>query len=426
MKYLFLDTNVLLHYQSFEDIPWKNLLKLQDDVTIVITETVVAEVDKHKDGSRSKLRDRAKKMSSRISSIFIDGMQSKVPVTYCEYVKPTNDEESRYDLSVNDNRIILSALHSPFDRKDIVVVSADNNLIIKSKMAGLGFYKMKDEFQIKGEPTEEEKELKRTKEELARWTNRIPDPCIKFYSTEADTIEINRFLSEDISTRLENIVHEEEVRVPEEKVPNPTDAFQDAYSDLYRQLSDLTRIANIVNPHSSAEIAVYNQTRKEYIDAYREQQKLLLEKEDADNAFRKLKLRLCNNGSAQSGNMLITIRIDENVLLYDKKNSITKFEHPELVKPHYNRSFQAIARMSAQGMFYEPSNYVSMMDASKPINKHIFKFHEKDLIHGLQMDLDLGIYIDTRTVDSFDILWSIADSELPEHKHGALHVVVKK
>lgn len=426
MKYLFLDTNVLLHYQCFEDIPWQNLLKLQEDVTIVIAETVIAEVDKHKDGSRSKLRDRAKKMSSRISNILIDGMSSKVPVAYCEYVKPTNEEENRYDLSVNDNRIILSALHSPFDNNDIIVVSADNNLIIKSKTAGLGFYKMKEEYQIKGEPTEEEKELKRTKEELARWTNRIPDPCIKFQGTEADSIEVYRFLPEDYNTCLETIVYEESVRIPEEKEIDPSDAFHNVYSNLYTQLANLNRIANVFNLHSSAEIAVYNQTRKEYLDAYREQQELLLKKEEAEKAFTKLNLRLCNNGTAQTGNMLITIRIMENVPLYDKKNSITNFDHPELVKPYYDRTFQSIARMTTMGMKYAPSNYVSMMDASKPINKHVFKYQERDLIHGLQMDLDLGIYIDTRTVDSFDIFWSIADSELPEHKHGVLHVTVKE
>ena len=59
MKYLFLDTNVLLHYQSFEDVPWNRLVGVSDAITIVICETVIAEIDKHKDGQRSKLRDRA-------------------------------------------------------------------------------------------------------------------------------------------------------------------------------------------------------------------------------------------------------------------------------------------------------------------------------------------------------------------------------
>lgn len=45
MKYLFLDTNILIHYQCFEDIPWNSVLETADDITVVICETVVAEID---------------------------------------------------------------------------------------------------------------------------------------------------------------------------------------------------------------------------------------------------------------------------------------------------------------------------------------------------------------------------------------------
>ena len=47
MKYLFLDTNIYLHYQDFEQIQWKEVIDTTDDFTIVVVLTVQEEIDKH-------------------------------------------------------------------------------------------------------------------------------------------------------------------------------------------------------------------------------------------------------------------------------------------------------------------------------------------------------------------------------------------
>ena len=54
MKYLFLDTNIFLHFINFEQIPWGNLV---DDVDfkIIVSDIVAGEIDKHKDGARGKI-----------------------------------------------------------------------------------------------------------------------------------------------------------------------------------------------------------------------------------------------------------------------------------------------------------------------------------------------------------------------------------
>ena len=54
MKYLFLDTNVYLHYIDFEQIDWKKLI--DSDFTIVVPPIVIREIDKHKDNNRGKIR----------------------------------------------------------------------------------------------------------------------------------------------------------------------------------------------------------------------------------------------------------------------------------------------------------------------------------------------------------------------------------
>ena len=53
MKYLFLDTNIFLHFQNFEQIPWQKLIG-GDDFKIIVSDIVAEEIDKHKDSARGK------------------------------------------------------------------------------------------------------------------------------------------------------------------------------------------------------------------------------------------------------------------------------------------------------------------------------------------------------------------------------------
>ena len=53
MKYLFLDTNIFLHFINFEQIPWGNLVD-DTEFKIIVSDIVVGEIDKHKDGQEGK------------------------------------------------------------------------------------------------------------------------------------------------------------------------------------------------------------------------------------------------------------------------------------------------------------------------------------------------------------------------------------
>ncbi len=55
-KTIFIDTNILLHYQSFDEIDWLKILNI-DKLEIRLSSIVIQELDKHKyNPSSSKLR----------------------------------------------------------------------------------------------------------------------------------------------------------------------------------------------------------------------------------------------------------------------------------------------------------------------------------------------------------------------------------
>ena len=62
MKYLFLDTNIFLHFINFEQIPWGNLVD-DTEFKIIVSDIVAGEIDKHKDGARGKIQKKADRKS---------------------------------------------------------------------------------------------------------------------------------------------------------------------------------------------------------------------------------------------------------------------------------------------------------------------------------------------------------------------------
>ena len=178
MKYLVLDTNVYLHYKDFEQVDWKTLLG--DDVTICVPLVVLSEIDKHKDQSRGKIQKRAKKLSSRFSELFLQGEAAQIAVEEMDNPPSTAFDDTRFHKDINDDWIILSALHASHDSSSTVIVSGDNGILLKAKHFGLGFYKMPDDLLLSEELSEEEKEIKKLKEQLAKHEARLPKPKVQF------------------------------------------------------------------------------------------------------------------------------------------------------------------------------------------------------------------------------------------------------
>ena len=72
MKYLFLDTNIYLHYQDFQQIPWNEVLGIDEECTVVVVPKVHAELDEKKDSA-----------STRLYNILMQNEATKIPVVRC-------------------------------------------------------------------------------------------------------------------------------------------------------------------------------------------------------------------------------------------------------------------------------------------------------------------------------------------------------
>lgn len=420
MKFLFLDTNIFIHYKGFEDIPWQDLLSTKDDITIVMASIILREINGHKDSSKGRVKNKARKVSEKLNSVLLKGQTSRIPLIYCRETPIKEYEKEIFDLTVNDDRFLLNVLHSSYPKEDVYVVSNDTDLLLKAKEAGLNILPMDETYRSAEEPTEEEKELKKVKEELARWTDRRADPKLLFSDTGSEELFFERLNFKSVDEIVEEHVATESIRYPEETEDEVT--YENYFDNFQKQLSML---AMQFNSHTPAQKAVFNQMRKEYLEAFRKKEELIVQKQMRKLAFKRLKMVLLNDGTAQTGDVHIILRFPDTVKIYTPRDSKESYTFEPPVKPQYDRTYAQLASITnLSSIGYRPNNSVEMWNPDKPASKLEYSFDISRLTHGLQVEIEREIYINTEVEQEFEIEWFIADSSLIDHKYGKLKVVV--
>ena len=415
MKYLVLDTNIYLHFKNFEQIDWKSLIS--DEVTICIPQRVLSEIDKYKDQSRGKIQKRAKVLSSRFYDIFLQGVIPQVPVI--EFKNPPSSafDDPQFDKDISDDWIILSSLHSSIKHADIIIVAYDNGILLKAKQQGLGFFRMPETYLMAVEPSEEEKEIKRLKQEIAKYENRHPDPVLLFENkTSLLTITKPQFIDAQSELR----VFEMQLKSSHAYQPNQKESDNDFVSAIHQALP--------MTYSTLEQKKEYNRELDEYFEKKLKIKEFQLWSQYFEQCFYKLDLWLVNKGTSALGETDIFISFPDNVPVYSQDSKITmQFEDPRepILKNNwtgYNSSLMNIINSEHKNQVI-----VEMWDKRKFLNCHDFKYHSRNLTHTLRHPLNGkdDLYIDIANCGNFSINWIIVDSNLIEQRQGQLNVVVQ-
>lgn len=417
MKYLVLDTNVYLHYVDFEQIDWKSLLN--DDVTVCVPQRVFEEIDKHKDLNKGKIQRKAKRLSARFSAIFLQGVTPRVPVEVLSHPLATAFDDPQYHKEISDDWIILSALHSSFDNAALIIVSGDNGILLKAKQHGLGYFLMPDDLLLAEESSEEEKEIKQLRQQLAKYENRLPDPKVEFEGeTSLLTIEKPQF----INIKAELAAYEMELKASLSYQPL-TDA--PSSSNISYLFGSVTQLA-----YSTIEQRQeYNKELDEYFEKKLRQKELHLDQQFMEQRFRKLSFILANVGTAPLGDTTVFLTFPPEVNLYSQKSKVTvRAEDP--AEPVLKNSINTMGGnfVSLQYGHQQKKEDIEIWSVKKTLDHQEFKYFSNRLTHRMCLHLDNkeDIYIDIGQCGNFAIKWVIIDSELIDPIQGELHVVIKE
>ncbi len=412
MKYVFLDTNIYLHYIDIDNIKWSDIIE-DEDFIIIVPKIVIREIDRHKDQSRGKIQKKAKSISSKFAQILLDGIKSKYIIETCKDPSKECFESGDFNKDINDDWFILSALKSGYDIQNIVVISSDNNLLLKAKENGLKYKKMPEKYLVKEELSEEEKEIKALKQELEQYKNRQPKPSIRFSNDETKIVfkkPLERDLEKELCAFMDNIKKEYPYLQNGENI-------DESFNILF------------INPQE--QINKYNNELNDYFKEEEDYNRFLIQKNILDERFKEIKFYLINEGNAQTGDMDIFIEFPNDINLYHKKSQKSIYDIPP-IKPQNSIINRNLLCSFEKEKIYNPLlggsiPQIYSWDINDTIKCNKFKFNESRLNHNIKLFLNRkdSIYIDTGNCHNFKIKWVIVDSKIVPPVEGVLNVIIE-
>lgn len=413
MKYLVLDTNVYLHYKDFEQVDWKSMVG--DDVTICVPMVVLNEIDKHKDQSRGKIQKRAKKLSSRFSELFLQGEAAQIAVEEMDNPPSTAFNDTRFHKDINDDWIILSAIHASHDNSSTVIISGDNGILLKAKHFALGFYKMPDNLLLSEELSEEEKEIMKLKEQLSKHEDRLPKPMVEF-NNQTNRLVIDKPTFVDIAKELE--AYKAQLK---EKYP-----YKSTSIDSYRGQGQAIRLSSKLDYSTIRYRQEYNEELDDFFEKKVTIKQCELIKQLFEQRFVRIDFWLGNIGTSSLGDTMVFVTFPPDVLVYDKNSKKDyHLEDPKEPRLKSNDTQSHVFQMYSFGKTYKD---IEIWDVDKPIENHELKYPSNKLIHNLCEHLGSKepVYIDIEQCGNFTIDWTVFDSELIEPVSGELHVIIQE
>lgn len=165
------DSNVFLEFEDFASIDWPGLLRAKD-VTLVITYTVLRELDKRKT-ARDRRRDTAISVTRRLEALLKgEGgvtLPKGVSVEESEVVVDLGVLPPMLDKGNPDDLILAEVLNIGEQSPDpVVFVTDDTGARLKARVLGVNTRAMPEELRKPPEPSPESRELARIKAGLPR------------------------------------------------------------------------------------------------------------------------------------------------------------------------------------------------------------------------------------------------------------------
>lgn len=425
MTYAFIDTNLLMHFKVFEGMNWKQLLG-DKDYCIMIAPTVLDEVDKHKDSSKTKLRNRAKKIF-KILSGYLDGKSfNNINLAFCYEDCTIDFSSSEYSNAREDDYIIAYAkAFTTNERK--VVVSNDIGMKFRAKKASLDFV-MPDsssENILSQEPTEEEKTIKELTRQLEEFQNRMAKPELRFRN-DARFLSFQTFRQPNLDSVLSQ--YEDELRKE----------FPFRYKNSSLISSPLLDLVNTLNLYSDEDIDRYNDAIDPYIERMVELKRISMLHKELDKYVYELQFSILNLGNAPTGQIGLKIFFPESMRLLSKKSYVKKDftppDKPRLETEDNKKLREAIEGVRLQNFHYHPiygltqtppENQVleSYWDVRKTISNNYFKQYNP-VTHCMRLDFEIPdkLFVVADKPGTHIIKWVIIDSSNPNTINGELTI----
>jgi len=438
--YCFLDTNILIEFQTFDEVDWPQVLDVRK-VCLVLAPIVIHELDQHKsDFNNTRRQKRARMLLSKLNKFLeTETPSGELPpvrrnVTIMPLTEPLVDWKAEgLDPNVPDDRLIASILdyqrEHPSDK--VCLLSDDSGPRLKAKPRNITALAPKEQLLRHIEPpTPEELEIKELKTQLQVFIDRTPILKLRFYENEKVVDQL---------TRPADIVWQWQT---------PEDFAADEISEKREELDQMLARANSSVPED--EVRKFTEEYEKYLTDLEPALKIQFIKKYAPSC--RLELVLVNEGSAPANDIAVQITFPKGSSivtisdLNDEVNieeelpqspAIPAWAQPpqpklvlDMVKPLNTPLLQNMVSTinAANSLLYRQGPI--LMPRRKTYYSYTFPFGQNTLTqkisklsHHRRVSIEtMVVYLPPKAHDGFKVEYSIMADELLEPIKGALLV----
>lgn len=182
MRVIFADTNLFIQCYDLSQIPWHNIFS-DEKLLIIVSRTVLDEIDRHKQDGNARRAKRARKASSLFRSIILSESTKAIirnDAPHVELSFATHPEhrghDYRLDLSRPDDRIIDEAIQyaalNPND--EVELLTYDTTPILTARRCGLSVSIIPDNWLLPPEPDPRDKRIADLEQKIRIFENTYP------------------------------------------------------------------------------------------------------------------------------------------------------------------------------------------------------------------------------------------------------------
>jgi len=420
MKYIFIDTNIFLHFQDFRKIDWNKEAKSQE-CTLILAPIVLDELDEKKIGT-SRIGKKARQVLNEIENLIDKAVLNETIGFEVLLEKPIQRiyDENELNFKEQDHRLIASIIDFKEKRQvsDVLLCTNDIGPRLRAKQYGIASLNLSDKYLLPDQESEIDKKIKILEQENAKLRNRIPKISFAFDDS-------NEFVK--IKTENFNLINYEDFKTQclvEIKQKYPYMEHIDPYKNPLAGLMTMTPDGNQINS--------YNEKLDEYFREYEDAIMQIYEREKRRKLTFEIKLQVTNSGTTPAEDVDIHLHFPDGFELFESEELDEEIELPEPPYKPKNRFDFGYHGMLSSSIISPQINLGTNLKFNKPTirktNSYNVDFNRKHLKHGYSEKLEslsivFGSYED---IQNFKLDYVVSAGNMPEKIEGKLNVIFIK
>lgn len=435
---IFLDTNIFLHYKHFEEIDFFNLVE-SESITILISITILKELDKHKDQNQnSNIRQRAKKIITFLDQLnppsFEMNLKNGISLRLIPKEPSIDFPKYQLDPTIPDDRIIASILEYKQENpeEDIVFISADTAPRKKAQFQSIKTQNLPSNLKLALNIDKNEKRIRELEKEIQLIKNRFPIIELKF-DNELEYKEFQLYQPFVFSSNdIEKLINEIK-KIHPKAVQNEDGSFTSHENGMGGLVNKIG-----LGPTDDQYIE-FNKKLEDYYSGCLEYIDKWTNHINRNNITIKLQFMICNSGTLPAEDIDIFIHIPDGCTVVEEDDLADVPPSPKI--PQKPRSalvdLSETVRnldMSTNSIFQNTLHNsirtvrIDSLPKIKKTNSYEVNFHEAKLKHDNNIILHpiFLIFDSFDTAASLSIEYKLNAGNIPKSIEGKLNLIIKK